>query len=125
MLPGKNYCRQKKRTVKNRCALFLDIAMGDIDGMSMGGVAKQPGRSKQIRNRQAWGSLPLYFCDRILNYMRMRFSQCVPVYKKPIKKNFVNVFTGAVQEYQYLTEQKIKQKKKSLLGNEFANICRP
>ena len=80
--------------------LFLDIAMGDIDGMS---VAKQLRQIQADKEQAAWGSLPLLiFVTGYSEYMPDAFSVNAFQYiVKPIKKkDFVNVFTQAVREYQ-------------------------
>lgn len=46
---GEELLQAEKENSEKIDVLFLDIAMGDIDGMS---VAKQLGRYKQIRNRR-------------------------------------------------------------------------
>ena len=97
--------------------LFLDIAMGDIDGMS---VAKQLRQIQADKEQAAWGSLPLLiFVTGYSEYMPDAFSVNAFQYiVKPIKKkDFVNVFTQAVREYQYLTEQKDKTGKEITVGN--------
>lgn len=107
----------RKRDSEKIDVLFLDIAMGDIDGMS---VAKQLRQIQADKEQAAWGSLPLLiFVTGYSEYMPDAFSVNAFQYiVKPIKKkDFVNVFTQAVREYQYLTEQKDKTGKEITVGN--------
>ena len=83
-------------------------------------VAKQLRQIQADKEQAAWGSLPLLiFVTGYSEYMPDAFSVNAFQYiVKPIKKkDFVNVFTQAVREYQYLTEQKDKTGKEITVGN--------
>ena len=114
---GEELLQAEKENSEKIDVLFLDIAMGDIDGMS---VAKQLRQIQADKEQAAWGSLPLLiFVTGYSEYMPDAFSVNAFQYiVKPIKKkDFVNVFTQAVREYQYLTEQKDKTGKEITVGN--------
>lgn len=104
--------------------LFLDISMGDTDGMT---VAKQLRTRMEERKKAVWGSLPLLiFVTGYPEYMREAFSVNAFQYiVKPILENdFQNVFAQAVREYQYLITKKQEEPKEILVrnGNTTRNI---
>lgn len=114
---GEELLQAEKENSEKIDVLFLDIAMGDIDGMS---VAKQLRQIQADKEQAAWGSLPLLiFVTGYSEYMPDAFSVNAFQYivKLIKKKDFVNVFTQAVREYQYLTEQKDKTGKEITVGN--------
>lgn len=97
--------------------LFLDIAMGDVDGMS---VAKKLRQRQEKKKQAAWGSLPLLiFVTGFSEYMSDAFSVNAFQYiVKPIKEqDFEKVFLQAVREYRYITERKSKTEKEITVGS--------
>ena len=88
---GEELLQAEKENSEKIDVLFLDIAMGDIDGMS---VAKQLRQIQADKGQSAFA----YFCDRILRvYAGCVFGQCVPVYSKADKeKGFCEcLYTGS------------------------------
>lgn len=104
--------------------LFLDISMGDMDGMT---VAKQLRSRMESRQEAVWGSLPLLiFTSGYSEYMAEAFSVNAFQYiVKPIKEsNFEKVFAQAVREYHYLMAKKQTAPKEILVrnGNTTRNV---
>ena len=94
--------------------LFLDISMGDEDGMT---VAKQLRSQMESKKEAVWGSLPLLiFVTGYPEYMQEAFSVNAFQYiVKPIQEsNFEQVFAQTIREYQYLMAKK-KEKPKEVL----------
>ena len=90
---GEELLQAEKENSEKIDVLFLDIAMGDIDGMS---VAKQLRQIQADKEQAAWGSLPLLiFVTGYSEYMPDAFSVNAFQYiVKPIKKkDFVNVLS--------------------------------
>ena len=84
--------------------LFLDISMGDEDGMT----------------EAVWGSLPLLiFVTGYPEYMQEAFSVNAFQYiVKPIQEsNFEQVFAQTIREYQYLMAKKKEKPKEVLVRN--------
>lgn len=115
---------QKQPDMEPFDILFLDISMGDTDGMT---VARQLRSRMEGRGEAAWGSLPLLiFVTGYPEYMREAFSVNAFQYIiKPIRENdFKEVFSQAVREYQYLIMKKQGEPKEILVrnGNTTRNI---
>ena len=92
---GEELLQAEKENSEKIDVLFLDIAMGDIDGMS---VAKQLRQIQADKEQAAWGSLPLLiFVTGYSVYAGCVFGQCVPVYSKADKeKGFCEcLYTGS------------------------------
>mgnify|MGYP000803683473 FL=1 len=69
---GEELLQAEKENSEKIDVLFLDIAMGDIDGMS---VAKQLRQIQADKEQAAWGSLPLLiFVTGYSEYMPDAFS---------------------------------------------------
>lgn len=102
--------------------LFLDISMGDEDGMT---VAKQLRSQMESKKEAVWGSLPLLiFVTGYPEYMQEAFSVNAFQYiVKPIQKsNFEQVFAQTIREYQYLMAKK-KEKPKEITDNCGSYLC--
>jgi len=98
--------------------LFLDISMGDEDGMT---VAKQLRSQMESKKEAVWGSLPLLiFVTGYPEYMQEAFSVNAFQYiVKPIQEsNFEQVFAQTIREYQYLMAKKKEKPKEVLVRNE-------
>lgn len=97
--------------------LFLDISMGDEDGMT---VAKQLRSQMESKKEAVWGSLPLLiFVTGYPEYMQEAFSVNAFQYiVKPIQEsNFEQVFAQTIREYQYLMAKKKEKPKEVLVRN--------
>lgn len=97
--------------------LFLDIAMGDTDGMD---VARRLREMQAEKELAAWGSLPLIiFVTGYSDYMPEAF--CVNAFQfvvKPIRESdFERAFTQAVCEYRRLVKQTTKKAKVVTIKN--------
>ena len=93
--------------------LFLDISMGDEDGMT---VAKQLRSQMESKKEAVWGSLPLLiFVTGYPEYMQEAFSVNAFQYiVKPIQEsNFEQVFAQTIREYQYLMAKKKEKPKET------------
>ena len=96
--------------------LFLDISMGDEDGMT---VAKQLRSQMESKKEAVWGSLPLLiFVTGYPEYMQEAFSVNAFQYiVKPIQEsNFEQVFAQTIREYQYLMAKKKEKPKETNNG---------
>lgn len=83
--------------------LFLDIAMEDMDGIT---VARKLRGHMERQQRAVWGSLPLLiFVTGSREHMQSAFAVHAFQYiVKPIQeREFQRIFSQALREYQYLT----------------------
>lgn len=90
---------QDETTAEEIDILFLDISMGDEDGMT---VAKQLRCQMESKKEAVWGSLPLLiFVTGYPEYMQEAFSVNAFQYiVKPIQEsNFEQVFAQTIREY--------------------------
>lgn len=97
--------------------LFLDISMGDGDGIT---VARKLRSRMESRQEAVWGSLPLLiFVTGYTEYMPEAFEVNAFQYiLKPIRENdFSKVFAQAVREYQRLKIKKQIEPKEILVRN--------
>lgn len=102
--------------------LFLDISIGDLDGMT---VARRLKNQKELRQEAVWGNLPLLiFVTGYTEYMPEAFSVHAFQYiVKPIKENeFQKIFAQALREYHYLSSEKQKEPKVILVKS--GNVTR-
>lgn len=98
--------------------LFLDIAMEDMDGMT---VAKRLRSQMERQQRAVWGSLPLLiFVTGSQEYMQSAFAVNAFQYiVKPIHEpEFNRIFAQALREYQYLTGRKRRESKEITVKNK-------
>lgn len=103
--------------VQNIDLLFLDIAMGGTDGMS---VAKDLRRMQARKGQAAWGSLPLIvFVTGFPEYMPAAFFvNAFQFIVKPIDEvNFSDVFRQVMREYDSIQKKSERSEKEIAVVN--------
>lgn len=96
--------------------LFLDIALRDMDGMS---IAENIRKLQEREGQAAWGSLPLIiFVTGYSEYMPAAFSvHAFQFVRKPIDEgHFEMVFRQAVRELRHIKAQRGAPEKKITVG---------
>lgn len=98
--------------------LFLDIAMEDMDGVT---VARKLRSRTEHQQKAVWGSLPLLiFVTGSREHMQSAFAVHAFQYiVKPIQEaEFAGIFAQALREYQYLTGKKQEISKEIIVKNK-------
>lgn len=98
--------------------LFLDIAMEDMDGMTVARILR---RNMEDQQQAVWGSLPLLiFVTGSREHMQSAFAVHAFQYMvKPIQEpEFNRIFAQALREYQYLKGELRVQAKEITVKNK-------
>ncbi len=116
---GKELLQYQNETIDSEIdILFLDIAMEDMDGIT---VARKLRGHMERQQRAVWGSLPLLiFVTGSREYMQSAFAVHAFQYiVKPIQEpEFHRIFTQALREYQYLTGKGQMEPKEIIVKNK-------
>ena len=116
---GKELLQYQNETTDSKIdILFLDIAMEDMDGIT---VAKRLRGHMERQQRAVWGSLPLLiFVTGSREHMQSAFAVHAFQYiVKPIHEpEFHRIFTQALREYQYLTGKGQVEPKEIIVKNK-------